>query len=139
MVRAAYERSTAKPVVCIINAVASVESVSADFLNHRRIIAAGRLTPGKGFEALIKAFARLRGTYPEWTLDILGQGNNSESLQALIGKLGMEESVILRWPTNSLLDEMLGSSLHVSASRFESFGLTMAEAMRRPSRSCSPP
>jgi len=41
----------------------------------------------------------------------------------------MEESVILRGPTNSLLDEMLGSSLHVSASRFESFGLTMAEAM----------
>ena len=129
MVRAAYEKSTAKPVVCITNAVASVESFSADFLNHRRIIAAGRLTPGKGFEALIKAFARLRGTHPQWTLDVFGQGNISESLQALIGKLGIEESVILRGPTNSLLDEMLGSALHVSASRFESFGLTMAEAM----------
>jgi glycosyltransferase involved in cell wall biosynthesis len=129
LVRAAYETSTAKPVVCITNSLASVESASADFLSRRRIIAAGRLTPGKGFEGLIKAFASTRAAHPEWTLDVFGQGDISGLLDGLIERLGLAQVVTLKGPTDSLRHEMLASSLHVSASRFESFGLTMAEAM----------
>ncbi|MDQ3691674.1 MAG: glycosyltransferase [Chloroflexota bacterium] len=129
LVRTAYEASTPKPVVCITNSVAGVESASADFLSRRRIVAAGRLTPGKGFEALIRAFARTRSSHPEWSLDIFGQGHISGLLDELIGRLGLPEVVTLKGPTDSLRHEMLASSLHVSASRFESFGLTMAEAM----------
>ncbi|MEJ7803405.1 MAG: glycosyltransferase [Candidatus Limnocylindria bacterium] len=129
IVQGAYEASTRRSVFCIPNSVAMGPSVGADFTKHRRIIAAGRLTPSKGFVDLIGAFARVRTTHPEWTLDIFGQGEMSEQLQALIRELELEGVVTIKGPTGSLLDEMLASSLHVSASSFESFGLTMAEAM----------
>ncbi|MDQ3345293.1 MAG: glycosyltransferase, partial [Chloroflexota bacterium] len=129
IVQGAYEASTRRAVFCIPNSVAMGPSVGADFTKHRRIIAAGRLIPSKGFVDLIRAFARVRTTHPEWTLDIFGQGEMFEQLQALIRELELEGVVTIKGPTGSLLDEMLASSLHVSASSFESFGLTMAEAM----------
>ena len=129
IVRPAYEASTAKPVFCIPNSVAIVESATADFLSHRRIIAAGRLIPYKGFEAIINAFATLRARHPQWTLDIYGTGESREPMRELISQLGAEDAINIWEPTRALLDEMMVSSLHVSASKIESFGLTMAEAM----------
>jgi glycosyltransferase involved in cell wall biosynthesis len=125
----AYEASTAKPVFCITNSVAVPGGQPADYLAHRRIIAAGRHAPAKNFDVLLRAFAIVRESFPEWTLDIFGKGELTDELAALRVQLGLEDAVTLRDPTPNLLDEMRASAFHVSSSRAESFGLTMAEAM----------
>ena len=124
----AYTSSTSKPVICIPNALGSRDDIT-DFLNYRRIVAAGRLTPLKGLETLVRAFAAIRDEHPAWAIDIYGQGESRAMLQQLIDELALGTSVVLRDPSPTLVGEMTRSSLHVTASTAESFGLTMAEAM----------
>ncbi len=125
----AYRSSTPQPVFCIANSVDTGSGHSAQFLQHRRIVAAGRLVAGKNFHVLIRAFSGLRTQYPEWRLDIYGQGEEREALLTLIRDLRLDDVVTLSEPTPTLLDEMRSSSFHVSASAAEAFPLTMAEAM----------
>jgi glycosyltransferase involved in cell wall biosynthesis len=60
-----------------------------------RFVAAGRLHWQKGFDRLIAAMSSYRGSIP-WRLDILGDGPEFETLQALIEKHGLNGSVFLR-------------------------------------------
>ena len=128
-VQAAYEASTAKPVFCIPNFAGNASAAGADFLAHRRVIAAGRLTPVKHFDLVIRAFSALRAKHEAWTLDIYGRGEDEQRLRELIAELRLERFVTIHAPTTAILDEMRASSFHVTASTMESYGMTIAEAM----------
>jgi len=125
----AYRASTAKTVFCITNAVDSTGPRRAEYLKQRRMIAAGRLVGPKQFDALLRAFSLVHERHPDWSLDLYGDGPQRDPLLALVFELGLEDVVVLRDPTPRLKDEMRSSSIHVSTSIAESFGLTIAEAM----------
>lgn len=125
----AYERSTKKPVYCIPNAINVPGSYMHRDRTKRRIISAGRLVKEKGFQNLIAAFADIHKLFPKWRLDIFGQGDMRDELLELIHTHRAKSFIEIHRPTPNLLDEMRNSSLLVSASTIESFGLTMAEAM----------
>ncbi len=59
------------------------------------ILSVGRLTAQKGFPDLIKACAILKGRGIEFTCTIIGQGEDKESLQALIESEGVAGLVVL--------------------------------------------
>jgi glycosyltransferase involved in cell wall biosynthesis len=59
------------------------------------VLAAGRLSPEKGFGVLIEAMARLHETYPQAGCVIFGEGQEQEKLQSAIQSLGLESYVKL--------------------------------------------
>lgn len=97
--------------------------------NAKRIVAMGRLSPQKGFDMLIEAFAKVAGRYPDWSLDIWGDGDERDLLQAQIDRLGLEDRICLAGKTKEPFTKMRESGLFVLSSRFEGFPNVLCEAM----------
>ncbi|WP_330240060.1 glycosyltransferase family 4 protein [Streptomyces sp. NBC_00525] len=95
----------------------------------RIVVAAGRLTPVKRFDLLIEAFAAVAAAHPDWTLRIYGRGEEKERLRALIDRLGLYESVFLMGAVTPMEAEWVKGSIGAVASAYESFGMTVVEAM----------
>lgn len=108
------------------------ESGSADSIEDRkRVIAVGRLDYQKGFDRLIDAWGIVQkdGRFADWRLDIFGQGEWREMLQARIERLGIENSVRLNSPVKDIDNEYSHSSFLVMSSHYEGFPMVMVEAM----------
>jgi glycosyltransferase involved in cell wall biosynthesis len=114
----------------IPNSVRRLEGGQAS-LDGTTILAAGRLTPQKGFDLLIRAFARLAGANPEWRLRICGGGPQREDLERLIDEHGLGDIVSLPGRVKRLGEEMARASMFVLSSRFEGFPLILVEAMSK--------
>lgn len=97
----------------------------------KRVIAVGRLDHQKGFDRLISAWTLVQadGRFPDWRLDIYGQGEWRDMLQSMIGEAHLSDSVRLNPPTRAIEREYLNSSILVMSSRYEGFPMVMLEAM----------
>ena len=93
-----------------------------------QVIAVGRYMPQKGFDRLIAAWGIVARTCPDWTLRIYGDGMR-EQLQQQIDSLGVGTTCILEHSTPDIVDRYCESSVFVLSSRYEGFGMVIAEAM----------
>lgn len=96
---------------------------------YPRIIAIGRLIRLKGFDLLLSAFAEAAEEFPEWQLDIFGQGPLREELEKQRDQLGLENRVHFRGITTDIDAELERSDIFVLASRIEGFPNVLLEAM----------
>lgn len=95
--------------------------------------AAGRLSPEKGFDVLIRACDRLslfakRGEIPQWGLLIFGEGAQHELLQQLINQRGLTPYVQLAGFTQHLDAIMPNLDLFVQSSHTEGLPNVLLEA-----------
>ena len=98
--------------------------------DSKRVIAAGRLDYQKGFDRLLDAWAMLPdGIRREWHLDIFGQGEWKERLEAQAARLGISDSASINPPTDKIFAEYADSSFLVMSSHYEGFPMVMIEAM----------
>ncbi|GAA3443016.1 glycosyltransferase family 4 protein [Planomonospora venezuelensis] len=95
---------------------------------NRIVLAAGRLVPVKGYDRLLKAFARVVEVRPDWRLRIYGEGRVSDKLVRLAVKLRLHNNVVFMGPTGDIEGELAKASIHAVSSRFEGFGMTIIEA-----------
>lgn len=96
--------------------------------NHRVILYVGRLESYKGVEHLIKVLPRLdRST----CLEIVGKGPHKESLLKLTNKLGVLDRVRFYQDLSreDLLQKYAEADLFVLLSKYEAFGISVAEAL----------
>jgi glycosyltransferase involved in cell wall biosynthesis len=82
----------------------------------------------KGVHDLIAAFAELHRDFPDWRLNIIGQGPDREKLEALAGELGVSQSTHFLGPIFAPKKLLERSDIFVMASYAEPFGLAIAEA-----------
>jgi len=93
------------------------------------VLAVGRFIHQKGFDLLIKGFARSRASEVGWKLEIYGDGPNRTLLQAMARKEGIEQFVKLM-PATSDLEEKWGcASIFALPSRYEGMPNALIEAL----------
>lgn len=96
---------------------------------NKKIISVGRLEYEKGYDILIDVWNIISKKYPDWILEIYGEGSEREKLQNKIDKLGLEKSFLLKGAVKNIQEKYLESSIYVMSSRFEGFGMVLVEAM----------
>ncbi|HAC66277.1 MAG TPA: glycosyltransferase family 4 protein [Cyanothece sp. UBA12306] len=106
-----------------------IKSSSERLLTKYSIIAIGRLVEQKGFDLLLKAFATLKDSYPEWSLTILGEGSLRLELELLRDRLEITDSVNFVGRVKNPYDYLQQADLFVMSSRFEGFPNALCEAM----------
>lgn len=98
----------------------------------KRLVSIGRLAANKRPDHLLAAFARLVAADREWHLSIVGAESDwsAEQLRAEIERHGLGTHVDLHIGLDDagLARVVAGSSLFVSASEYEGFGIALIEA-----------
>ena len=94
----------------------------------KQVIAVGRYTYQKGFDLLIKAWRIVHEHHPDWQLNIYGPGNREE-YQREADALQLSQTVHCHEAAANIYDRYAEHSIFVLSSRFEGFGLVIAEAM----------
>lgn len=98
-------------------------------LKARRVVAVGKLTYQKGYDVLIDVWKIVAGSYKEWTLAIVGDGEDRDMLEEKIKHNDLEESIEILPSTLQIADEYLKSSIYVMTSRYEGMPMVLIEAM----------
>ncbi|MBA2535904.1 MAG: glycosyltransferase family 4 protein [Actinobacteria bacterium] len=117
-------------VVHIPNAVPRLEGGSST-LSSPLVVAAGRLTPQKGFDLLIEAFAHVVERHSDWRLHIYGSGEKLEELRKLIFERELYNNVFLMGRARELGREFERASVFALSSRFEGLPMVLLEAMSK--------
>ena len=97
--------------------------------SNKRIITVGRLSPEKGYERLIEIWKSVSPQFPEWSLDIFGDGKLHNELTATIKNANLKR-IYIHNPTSDISEEYAKSSICVMSSHLEGFGLVLLEAMK---------
>ncbi len=92
------------------------------------ILGVGRLTEAKNFNALIHAFSIVVASIPA-KLIILGEGEQRDSLEAIIGQLDLADKVDLPGFTNNPYPYMKCADLFVLSSIWEGLPTVLIEAL----------
>lgn len=96
-------------------------------VESKKIIAVGRLAKEKRFDLLIKAWSKIHGKFPDWTLEIYGDGDLRQELLDLVEILNI--SNIHLFSNRCDIDKVYKeASFLVLTSEFEGLGMVLVEA-----------
>jgi glycosyltransferase involved in cell wall biosynthesis len=93
------------------------------------IVSVGRLSPEKGFDLLVRAFAACASLNPGWSLIIYGEGEQRATLERLIEDLQLKDRVSLPGQVREPVNYIWTADLFVLSSYTECFPNALCEAM----------
>jgi glycosyltransferase involved in cell wall biosynthesis len=94
----------------------------------KSVIFVGRLSLQKDVHSLLRIWSIVHKRFPEWQLHIYGdRGEETESIVHALEQIS--ENIYLHEPTSQIFDKYLDSSMILSTSLYEPFGLVLPEAM----------
>lgn len=99
----------------------------ADYTAHK-VITLGRYSKEKGHLDLIEMWSEIIRRYPNWTLEIVGDGYMRDAMQSKIDELGLQGSVLLHPATKNVIEKLKEASVFVFTSYSEGFPMALAEA-----------
>lgn len=78
-------------------------------LNNRHVIAVGRLSEQKNYESMFRIWREVYNHFPDWTLDIYGDGHLKSSLEEYANFLDLSSSIKFHGKSNNIKDCYLQS------------------------------
>lgn len=114
-----------------IKALSKAELAKAeqDWFNHPTVVSVGRLHSHKGFDLLIPALAKAQRMGADFRSVIIGEGGEIGKLKELAQTMGIEENVKFLGFQDNPYRFMAKGTVFALSSRFEGFGLVVAEAL----------
>lgn len=97
-------------------------------LEYKTVLAMGRLTYQKGFDLLLDAWALVCQTNLDWTLRIVGNGEDEKNLKQQAKNLNIEDRVNFLPATKNVELHYKTSSFYCLSSRFEGLPMVLLEA-----------
>lgn len=92
-----------------------------------RLLSIGRLVEARNLDFLIRSLARL--THPDWTLDVIGDGDQRPLLEKEVRYRRLQGRVVFHGHQSDVERWFQSASLFLLASRQENSGLTVLDAM----------
>ena len=112
----------------IPNVVHQIETGRISDCSSNSVIFVGRYSFQKDIGTLMKIWKLVHQRNPEWQLHLFGAyGDEQETIIPYIKSLNM--NVFVHEPTPTIFEEYAKSSMLLSTSRYEPFGLVLPEAM----------
>lgn len=96
-----------------------------------RVVAVGRLAPGKRFEQALDAWRRVVPAVPDAHLDLYGEGPSRSELERFIAEHGLGDSVTLHGHVEDVSEALADAQLLVQTTAYEGQGLAALEALSR--------
>lgn len=115
------------PHVMVIPNMVHLNEGRCAVLDNKRVIWVGRLDYQKRPMEVIRIWKALYSQFPDWHLDIFGEGEQQQELKDMACSLNMNIQIHL--PTDMIFEAYRESSVLVSTSLFEPFGLVIPEGM----------
>ncbi|WP_445002565.1 glycosyltransferase family 4 protein [Exiguobacterium alkaliphilum] len=98
-------------------------------IKRKAVVAVGRLFEQKNFKLLINSFSDISKNFPEYKLEIYGEGHLRNDLETQISKLNLNDKVELMGLKEDISSYIYDASLFVMSSNYEGFPNALVEAM----------
>lgn len=129
---ALFRKSGVPRVVAMANPRPERSSDQESIVSNSKVVTwMARMTKVKAGDVAIRAWSRISSEFPEWRLDLWGDGPERPRLEALVRRLGVSSSVHFRGVTDSPDDVFKRSAINLLTSRFEGWALVIGEAALR--------
>lgn len=102
---------------------------NAEKIRKKVIVNTSRLVPAKNHRMLIEAYSRISNEFPEYRIEIYGDGELKDSLINLINRKKLSQRVKIFESVPNVLDKIKDSEIFVLTSNNEGFPNSLAEAM----------
>ncbi|MEY9998695.1 glycosyltransferase family 4 protein [Sinorhizobium fredii] len=96
---------------------------------EKLILSVGRLAEVKRFHLLIEAWRDLQNAFPDWRIEIYGEGPERDALENLIKRYGLEGKVFLMGVTSQIDELYLRASVLCHPAEYEGFPLAVCESL----------
>ncbi|MBO7134730.1 MAG: glycosyltransferase family 4 protein [Bacteroidales bacterium] len=100
--------------------------------SQKTIVSVGRMDNGdqKGFIRLVDIWEKVLEdkSLADWKLHIVGNGILKQEIEAKAKYLNLQDSIIIKPFSDNIAEEYLQASIYAMASRFEGFGMVLAES-----------
>lgn len=119
-------------ITVIFPPVISNPNIKVSKTKYPSLSVVARLVKYKGLDDIIEATAQVVKQYPQILVNIVGEGSEKAKLLTKIQELNLENNIKLLGfikNHNDVLKIIKYSWIYLSASRFEGFGISLAEAM----------
>lgn len=126
--RAWYPPDLRERITIVPNAVSQPDR-PAGVMRENLVLAVGRHIDVKGQDLLIDAWARIAPQFPDWRVEIHGQGPDRAELEAQIAERGVGDSLALMGVTREVQALYARAAVLAHPSRIEGFSLVVAEAL----------
>lgn len=112
----------------LISKMAQIGKGYEDFFDGIRILTIGRLANQKGYDIALEACKRLKekGIHFRWY--VLGKGPLKRQIESYIKEHGLTDHFVLLGVEANPYPYIINADIYVQTSRFEGFGLAIAEA-----------
>lgn len=94
----------------------------------KKIVSVGRLEKQKNHKLLIDAFFEIHKSFPEYTLELYGEGSLRDELEKHVYELGITNSVIFHGSVKNIHHQISDAFLFVLSSDFEGQSNALLEA-----------
>lgn len=123
----AKEFKITKKIYVIPNFI-NIPKIKVKNYNCKKAIAVGRLEQQKGFDRLIECWHEVAKQFPDWQLDIYGDGSQRCVLEEQITNLQLQQQIRLCGRGKNMMEIYPNYSLHLMSSHYEGQPMVMIEA-----------
>lgn len=125
-----YLKGRFKNKSCVMYNPLSFEPLKDIPNKEKTVLAVGRISAweSKGFDLLIQAWGMIAHKHSDWTLRIIGHGNE-KTINFLKSFAPQIKNIEFKSYTTQIKEEYKKASVFVLSSRYEGFGLVLTEAM----------
>lgn len=95
----------------------------------KRVVTLSRYDEVKQLDHALRAWATVAGDFPDWRLELYGEGALRPDLEKLIDELGIADSAALMGSTDDVQGVLLDSRISVLSSLFEGLPMVLAESL----------